>query len=226
MADRNIQRAPAGSFTRRSEPRTAVALGEHGRHPPHEAAPDGSLFEPEEVEAPARPPERTTRRYAHTLQRGGPSGITGASPVIQPSTDEERISAITMPKLSREAAAAAALASAPPRPAPGNPVRTPSDSTALYRRRPTMPALPVVPSDPNARGNRAPAFRGAPTLLDDIQRETPDTEDSPSALPSVNLDVASSSLSAFIPRAPPVRFALPIVLVVAVALIWLFRTIL
>lgn len=203
-----------------------MALGEHGRHVQREAAPDEFLFEPEDADVvPARPPERTTRRYAHTLQRGGPSGITGASPVIQPSTDEDHITAITMPTLSREAAAAAAVASAPPRPVPGNPARAPSDSTALYRRRSTMPAIPVVSADPYAYGDRAAASRGASTLLDDVQRETPDTDDSPSALPSVNLDVASSSLSAFIPRAPPARFALPIVLVVAVALIWLFRTI-
>jgi hypothetical protein len=65
----------------------------------------------------------------------------------------------------------------------------PSESTAIYRKRNSRPALPAVPSDRNERQSTAPSTRASTAPRH--AREEASNGDDPSGLPSVNLDAAA-----------------------------------
>lgn len=237
MADQIGPQGGAGSPTRRSEPRPAAPPGESRQGDPH-GAHDGV---PEIVDTPI---DRQSRRYAHTLRRGGDlsgpvragqdpsspvraSDLAGASRIAEPGPgaldDSFDAATITKPKPARPAdLASPALEHA-------NRSSAPSDSTALYRKR-TNPTLPTISPDLLARTGPASTQPPAESLSElalDSDPSAASGDDAPSRLPSVVLDSASTGIVVYplaLPR-PPVRLILTIIAIALVMVaIWCFRS--
>jgi hypothetical protein len=223
MADQIGPQGGAGNPTRRSEPRPATPPGDGRRGEPHAASHDGV---PEIVDAPS---DRQSRRYAHTLRRGGElSGPTRAVELppaapAPPAPPDDSFDAATIAKPK------------PPRPADlaspaldTNRASAPSDSTALYRKR-TNPMMPTLSPDLIARAAPAaepPAVDPLAELARDADSSASD-DDAPSRLPSVVLDAASRGI-VVVPlalRRPPLHLVLSLVAVALVVVaIWCFHS--
>src|SRR5437868_4188367 len=129
MADQGVPQGPSGP-TRRSEPRNAAAAGEPRAGQPH--ATDGV---PEPIEGVAA--DRQSRRYAHTMRRGEPSG-----PVRMPEAsssldalDDQFDFQQTISRAKPTRPSEPPRAAEPPPTEPANRPSPPSESTALYRKR-------------------------------------------------------------------------------------------
>jgi hypothetical protein len=215
MANHDVQ-GEADNSNRRTGPHPVVALGAHNER-------ESKLENKDAVHTP----ERGRRRFAHTTQRvppitAPPSRISDVTPVTQAAPPaEDEIITTTMPKLARSSSE---VVIATPRPEPGSLPSSAIDSTALYRKRPTFPTLPVLSSDPSAFAEDLTIRDGAPRPLDTAPAEASDADDeddAPSELPSVMLDVTGQTTRLPSPRQLLTRLALPLALAAAVGVVWL-----
>jgi hypothetical protein len=132
--------------------------------------------------------DRQSRRYAHTLRRSdqsSPVRMPEASSSLDTLDDQFDIATTTKPKPPR----------AEPSPVGESTHRTstPSESTALYRRR-TNPAMPALSPDVLTRETppAPPPEAAAPSTLAPLPDDDPAIDDGVSRLPSVVLDPIGS----------------------------------
>jgi hypothetical protein len=232
MAD---QIGPLGAGSpRRTEPRPAAPSSDSRKGEPHVAAHDGV---PEIVDTPV---DRQSRRYAHTLRRGGElSGAVRVAEAAASSAIDDAFEAATTtkPKPARPAdpspppASAAAVAAAAAGVDQANRSSAPSDSTALYRKR-TNPTLPAMSPDLIGRATHAPPSPsldppsdGLPDLALDGDLSGRHGDDAPPRLPAVVLDAASHGIAVplTLPR-PPMRLILTFLAAALLAVaVWCFH---
>ncbi|HMG24863.1 MAG TPA: hypothetical protein VK607_26185 [Kofleriaceae bacterium] len=184
---------------------------------------------PEIVDAPS---DRQSRRYAHTLRRGGElSGPTRAvepppAPPAPPAPPDDSFDAATIakPKPARPADPASPALDT-------NRASAPSDSTALYRKR-TNPTMATLSPDLIARAVPAAEPPAVDPLaeLAELVRDgdaSASDDDAPSRLPSVVLDAASRGI-VVVPlalRRAPLHLVLSLVAVALVVVaIWCFHS--